>query len=106
VRPPLIKGLFVDVELKGRPRPDSLVVPIAALNNGKVFVVGEDNRLEIRDVVTGLIGSEYAVIESGLNENERIVVSDLVPAIKGMLLEPVPDATSLSRLIRLATAAE
>ncbi len=106
VRPPLIKGLFVDVELKGRPRPDSLVVPIAALNNGSVYVVGEDNRLEIREVVTGLIGSEYAVIESGLMENERIVISDLVPAIEGMLLEPVSDTTSLDRLIRLATAAE
>jgi len=106
VRPPLIKGMFVDVELKGRPRPDSLVVPIAALNNGVVYVVGQDNRLEIRPIETGMIGSEYAVIDSGLAENERIVVSDLIPAIKGMLLDPVPDETSMKRLIKLATAAE
>jgi RND family efflux transporter MFP subunit len=106
VRPPLIKGMFVDVELKGRPRPGSLVVPIAALNNGMVYVVGQDNRLEIRPIKAGMIGSEYAVIDSGLAENERIVVSDLVPAIEGMLLEPVPDETSLRRLIKLATAAE
>jgi len=106
VRPPLIKGMFVDVELKGRPRPGSLVVPIAALNNGVVYVVDQENRLEIRPIKAGMIGSEYAVIESGLEADERIVVSDLVPAIQGMLLEPVSDATSLNRLIKLATAAE
>jgi RND family efflux transporter MFP subunit len=104
IRPPLIKGLFVDVELQGRPRPDSLVIPLAALNGDTVYVLNQENRLEKRGVKVGLIGSEYAVIESGLSENERIVVSDLVPAIDGMLLQPVSDPASLKRLIHEATA--
>jgi membrane fusion protein, multidrug efflux system len=105
IRPPLIKGLFVDVELQGRPRPDSLVVPLSALHGNTVYVLNQENRLEKRGVIIGLIGSEYAVIESGLSEKERIVISDLVPAIDGMLLQPIPDQASLQRLIREATAA-
>ena len=44
------------------------------------------------------------MIEAGLSEKERIVISDLVPAIDGMLLQPVPDEAGLERLIREATA--
>jgi len=119
IRPPLFKGLFVQVDLYGRPRPDSLVVPRLALSDSldeacmvrdtgcadktRIYVVGDDNHLEIRDVEVGLIQDEYVVIEAGLSAGEQVVVSDLLPAIQGMLLEPVRDEAAESRLIRVAT---
>lgn len=103
-RPPLLKGLFVDVEFRGRPRPDSLVVPISALHDNLVYVVDEDNRLQRRPVELGLVGGQYAVINAGLQAGEQIVVSDLVPAIEGMLLKPVPDPESREKLLAEANA--
>ncbi len=120
VRPPLFKGLFVQLDLYGRPRPDSLVIPRLALHGGmtqdcgiavaaecprlaKVYLVNSDNRLEMREVEVGMIQSELVVIDKGLTAGERLVVSDLIPAISGMLLKPTEDEAGRARLIQLAT---
>jgi RND family efflux transporter MFP subunit len=120
IRPPLFKGLFVQVDLYGRSRPESLVIPRLALSEGvmedcparqigcagrtRLYLVDEASRLEIRDVKVGLIQDEYLVIEEGLAAGERVVVSDLLPAIQGMRLQPVEDEVAKARLIRIATA--
>ncbi len=99
VRPPLIKGLFVEVELRGRPRPDSLVIPRAALHGDTVHVAGPDDRLAHRTVEVDLFQPGYVVVASGLEAGERVVISDLLPAIEGMLLAPVDDADALAVLL-------
>ncbi len=101
IRPPLFKGLFVTVELAGKPRPDSLVIPRSALHGGKIHIVNKENRLEIRDITVELTQPEFVVIDSGLNPGEHVVVSDLVPAIEGMLLKPSNDDRVLQRLIQI-----
>lgn len=106
IRPPLIKGMFVYVELRGRKQPGQLVVPRSALQGNELYVVDADNRLRKRKVELGLKEPEFMVLRSGIAEGERIVVSDLVPAIEGMLLRPVADDQMLARLIRLAGGEE
>ncbi|UCH73086.1 MAG: hypothetical protein JSU82_12040 [Rhodospirillales bacterium] len=102
-RPPLAKNMFVEVELQGRPVPDQLVVPRAALHDGMVYLVDERNRLQRRRVSVGVRQSGFAVIEDGLAAGDVIVVTDLAPAIDGMLLAPVPDKELLDRMIAAAT---
>ncbi len=103
VRPPLVKGLFVEVDLRGRPRPDRLVIPRDALHAGRVYLL-RDGRLEIREVDVANVQPEYAVIAAGLEPGDQIVVSDLFPAIEGMRLNGEPDAGVLERLIADAEA--
>jgi multidrug efflux system membrane fusion protein len=102
IRPPLVKELFVEVVLSGRQRPDSLVMPRTALHNGRVYVVGAENRLKIRPVELGLIQPEFVGIKDGVAEDDRVVISDLIPAIENMLLNPQNDDEALSRLVHLA----
>jgi hypothetical protein len=104
VRPPLVKGLFVEVDLRGAPRPDSLVIPRQALHDGHVYVLGADDRLEVRPVELAQLQPEYAVIESGLEPGERVLVSDLFPAVAGMALAGQPDEGVLERLLASARA--
>lgn len=100
VRPPLIKGLFVEVELRGRPRPDSLLLPRSALHDGNtVYIANADNRLERRTVTVGLAQDEFVVISGGLAAGERVVLSDLSPASEQMLLAPQPDPVLQARLL-------
>ncbi|WP_455366405.1 efflux RND transporter periplasmic adaptor subunit [Kaarinaea lacus] len=106
VRPPLVKGLFVEVEIRGTPSPGKLVIPRSALNDHQVYVVNSDNRLERRKVKVQLRGSNYVVVQEGLTAGERVVISDLSPAIDGMLLDPVLDNETLQRLINQAEANE
>ena len=88
--PPLIKGMFVEVELRGQPYRDRVVVPRAAIRAGRVYLAGVENRLVIRPVVVEFVQGEEAILTSGLETGERLVVSDLIPAIEGMMLAPQP----------------
>lgn len=107
-RPPLTKNMFVQVELSGRPLRDRIVIPRIALQDGsgddpRVYLAGPDDRLVLRRVKPGPEQGDVVVIEAGLAPGERIVVTDLVPAIEGMLLEPRLDE-ALMQLVA-ATAA-
>jgi len=88
VRPPLVKGMFVEVEITGQPTTGRIIIPRSAVHEGRVYTVDEGNRLRIRKVKVLAEQAGKAVIESGLEEGERIVLSDLSPAIDGMLLKP------------------
>jgi len=90
-RPPLTKGMFVEVVLEGRPLEGRLVVPLEAVrrrDRGPVLYLADaDDRLVIRPVTLGAVIGELAVIESGLDAGERVVVSDVQPAVAGMRLD-------------------
>lgn len=106
-RPPLTKNMFVQVEISGRPRRDKIVIPRIALQGGAgenptVYLAGPDDRLILRDVTPGPEQGDVVVIEKGLEPGERILVTDLVPAIEGMLLEPRLDEALMQQV---ATAA-
>lgn len=88
--PPLIKGMFMEVELRGRPYRERIVVPRAAVRAGRVYVAGVENRLVIRPVTVEFVQGEEAILASGLAAGERLVVTDIIPAIEGMLLAPLP----------------
>lgn len=98
-RPPLAKGLFVEMELRASAQGKRLIVPRSALHDGKLYIANNDNRLEIRPVETGLYQGDIVTIRKGLNAGDRVVVSDLSPAIAGALLKTTPD-DSLSEEIR------
>lgn len=102
-RPPLAKNMYVEVELRGRTQPGRVVVPRSALQNGTVYVVGSGSRLERRTVAVGMRQSDFVVITSGLEAGEQVVVSDLVPAIDGMLLNATQDEDLRDYLITIAT---
>jgi multidrug efflux pump subunit AcrA (membrane-fusion protein) len=97
-RPPLAKGLFVEIEIRTRAIADSIVLPRSALHEGRLYFVDSENRLDIRAVTTGLSQGDIVVAREGVEPGDRIVVSDLIPAIAGMLLDPQPDAAVLETL--------
>ena len=103
VRPPLVKGTFVEVKLTGATLPDRLVVPPSALHGESLYIVGKENRLQKIAVKIEQRSENYLVIESGLQPGQKVIVSDLVPAIEGMLLQPIDDDVTLKRLISAAT---
>ncbi len=102
-RPPLSKGMFVQVALRGKSQPSRLVIPRNAVRNGIVYVADEGDRLRRRPVEVLFTQEEFSVIASGLAPGERVVVSDLVPAVSGMLLRPRIDE-ELSAELRRAGA--
>ncbi len=98
-KPPLVKGFFVEVHLQGAPRENRLIVPRSALHNTHLYLVNKDSRLEIKKIKVELYQPEYAVISdviedkksSPLKAGDKIIISDLLPAIRGMLLSAQDD---------------
>lgn len=103
VRPPLSKGMFVEIEVRTKARDGVIAMPRAAVHDGRIYVVNGDNRLDIREVKTGLAQGDIVVISTGLSAGEKIVVSDLIPAVPGMLLDPRRDEDLQSRIADEAT---
>ncbi|MCK4708224.1 MAG: hypothetical protein KAU21_06370, partial [Gammaproteobacteria bacterium] len=97
-RPPLISDMFVQVELLGQNNNKFIAIPSSALHEGKVYVMNEEKRLEFRQVKVGFHQDGYVVIKKGLKPKEKIVTSDLVPAIEGMLLQPMKDSKTMKQL--------
>ncbi|MCP5298497.1 MAG: efflux RND transporter periplasmic adaptor subunit [Chromatiaceae bacterium] len=96
-RPPLSKGMLVEVGLTGRAQPQRILVPRHALHAGQVYLV-DDGRLALRHVELLYNLDGTSVIASGLSGGEQLVLSDLVPAVAGMRLDPRPDAAALATL--------
>lgn len=74
----LMPGMFARVLIGIYEKKDALIVPFAALEKKEgeysVFVVGEDNKARAKKVEVDYLSSEKAVINSGVDENERVVI--------------------------------
>ena len=81
---PLLPGAFVRVEFEGTTRSNVAAVARTALVNGdSLWVVGEGDRLERRDVEMAWRGAEEVFLSGGVQEGERVVTSRLARAVVG-----------------------
>jgi len=72
----MLPGYSADIEVILAEALDVLRIPTQALLEGnRVFVVGEDETLEERDVETGLRNWAWTEVRGGLAEGERLVLS-------------------------------
>lgn len=85
-RPPLLKGMYTAVDLFAPERP-AMVIPRRAVHEGRVYIAGAEDRLQIRPVEVQLVQGDLVVIRAGVEVGERIIITDLVPVIEGMPLE-------------------
>lgn len=84
-RPPLASGLFVTVEIVGRRLENAVLVPRSALReNGTVWVVADEGRLSFRKVTVVRLLPEGAILNTGLENNEKVVISPLKAVTDGM----------------------
>lgn len=96
--PPLDKGFFCTVEITAAPQSGLIAVPRYALHDSKLYIANKESRLEIRPVKVAYNLEQNAIIASGLKAGETVIISDLVPAIKGMKLNVSIDRESMSEL--------
>jgi hypothetical protein len=90
-RPPLAMGLFVAVEIEGRRLPKAAVLPRSALHEEDiVWVVDGESRLRFRKVDVARVQGDEVVVEAGLKDGERVVITPLKAVTDGMTIRNVP----------------
>ena len=85
IRPPLIKGMYVSVRLMSDP-VENLIVPRHAVHGGQLYVATPEGALALRNVEVVTQG-DIAVVHAGLAAGERVIITDLVPAVDGMKID-------------------
>jgi len=84
-KPPLAIGLFTNVEIEGQIIPEAALIPRAALHQGNiVWVVNDDGILRFRTVEIAHYQGESILIQSGLNTGDLVVTSSLKAVTDGM----------------------
>ncbi|MEO1469792.1 MAG: hemolysin D [Pseudomonadota bacterium] len=102
-RPPLMKGMFVRVDLEAPAVPGVILLPRSAIRNGQVMLAGANSRLRYAPVSPLFVQEGIAVLAPGaLPAAARVVTSDPAVAIEGLLLAPMPDHAAEARLARAA----
>lgn len=82
---PLAVGLFVTARIKSSRVQDAFVIPRLALRNAdKVYVINDEDKLEIRTVDVLSTSTERVLLTAGVANGERVVISTIPAAVNGM----------------------
>ena len=82
---PIAVGMFVRAEIEGVSSQAALVLPRLALrNNNTVYVVNDENRLEIRTVDILSTSPDTVFVSTGLVAGDKVVTSTIPTAVDGM----------------------
>jgi RND family efflux transporter MFP subunit len=88
----LMPGLYADALITLERKNDVISVPLQAVSHQSggdtVYVVTPDNTIAIRTVQIGLQSADWAEVHSGLNEGDRVVVSDRASLKAGAAVQP------------------
>lgn len=83
-RPPLVPGMFVEVEIMGKPLEGIIPVPRYAVRNGDEVWVCRNDRLRIQKVDIARKDKNYAYVHTGLSDGDVIIISSLDAVTDGM----------------------
>lgn len=90
----LLPGQFVTVRFLGAVRTGAILVPQRAVQQGPkgsvVFVVGEGDKVEVRDITAASWRGNQWLVEEGLKAGERVVVEGMHRIMPGAPVKPIP----------------
>jgi len=88
-------GMFVTVNLHGAVRPNAVVIPQLALQQGSkghfVLVANAQDKVEMRPVAVGTYANnKEIVVEQGLHAGDRVIVDGFARLAPNAPVKPVP----------------
>ena len=90
----LLPGQFVKVRFTGDTKTDAVLIPQRAVLQGPqgpfVYVVNQENKVEIRDVAASDWKGDRWLIDRGLHTGDRVVVNGLMKIGPGTPVKAVP----------------
>jgi RND family efflux transporter MFP subunit len=85
-------GMYANVALQTQNRADALTIPIQAVQHkdGKatVLLVDRQNRVQPREIQTGIEDPNRVEVTSGLSEGDRVIVGNFGAFQAGQVVEP------------------
>src|SRR5690606_27896043 len=95
-RSPLEMGRLVEAEITGRAQTDIVVLPRQALKGDQtVWLVGDDQRLQVREVDVLYRGRDTVFVRRGLRTGDQVALTALDLVIDGMRVQPLPASLAM-----------
>ena len=88
-RPPLVPGMFVEVEIHCRTWEDVVPLPRHLIHNDSQVWIAVNDQLSIRPVHITRLDQRFAYIASGLADGDLVITSALEIATEGMRIQSV-----------------
>ncbi len=85
-KPDLMIGSFVEVNIEGKPVANVVRLNRDFIRPNNTAWVMKDGKLEIRQLQIELTDSEYAYVNKGLEDGDKIVISNLSTVAEGVAL--------------------
>ena len=92
-KPDLIIGSFVEVNIEGKPVSNVVRLNRDFIRPNNTAWVMKDGKLEIRQLQIELTDSEYAYVTEGLEDGDKIVISNLSTVAEGVALREDTEAS-------------
>ena len=82
---PMAVGMFVHADIAGVNSQSAMVLPRLALRNAnKVYVINDENRLEIHTVEILSTSNDTVLVSAGVEVGDKVVTSTIPAAVDGM----------------------
>lgn len=89
----IVPGLFVTLSMEGKIKEKMALIPQVAVQENQqgkfVLVVGDDNKVSQRIVTLGRRINAMWLVESGIAENERVIIEGLQKVKNGIEVKPM-----------------
>jgi len=99
VKPPLMEGMYMQVQLSAS-ADNFVVVPRFALHQQQLYIVDKEKKLKRISVNKPIYQGDLVLLTEKTLADSQVVVSDLFPAVNGMLLAPQNDHSIAKELER------
>lgn len=87
---PLAMGLYVNAAIEGQSLPRAFVLPASALQTeDDVFVVRDDNTIEMREILIAATTNDGLIVIDGLTDGDRVLLARLPGATDGFEVTPL-----------------
>ena len=84
-RPPLKVGQFVNTRITGKDLGKGFIIPRSALKPGDVvWIIDEDNRLQITPISVAQAGVNEVFVSAGLKDGDRLCITQIGIVVDGM----------------------
>ncbi len=100
----LLPGMFVRARIELGSDDRAILVPEEALTHDRtgratVLVVRSDNKVAVQPVAANRTVANHWVVEGGLNDGDRVIVSGMRMVRQGMAVQAVPVASNPAQLV-------
>ena len=96
-RPPLLEGMYMKVKLRGVPIK-AVAFPRFALHENQVYTITTDNKLKRVDLKEIQYQGNLVLANATLKAADRVITSDIFPAVDGMDLSPISDTATIQEM--------